>query len=72
MGSFPHPSISKEMYVLTFLDDYSRYTWVFFHRKKYEVFEHIKEFKELVETQLGRNIKVLHMKNGGDYVKRDV
>jgi hypothetical protein len=32
MGPFPHPSISKERYVLTFLDDYSCYTWVFFLR----------------------------------------
>jgi hypothetical protein len=30
MDPFLHPSISKARYVLTFLDDYSHYTWVFF------------------------------------------
>jgi hypothetical protein len=39
MGPFPHPSISKSRYVLTFIDDYSCYTWVYFLRKKSEVFE---------------------------------
>jgi transposase InsO family protein len=72
MGPFPHPSIGKARYVLTFLDDYSRYTWVFFLRHKSEVFEHLKEFKALVETQSGRNIKSLHTDNGGEYVNRYV
>jgi hypothetical protein len=49
MGPFPHPSINKEKYVLTFIDDYSRHTWVYFLRKKYEVFEHLKDFKAHVE-----------------------
>jgi hypothetical protein len=38
MGPFPHLSISKERYVLTFIDDYSCYTWVYFLIKKSEVF----------------------------------
>ena len=38
MGPFPHPSIRKARYVLTFIDDYSCYTWVYFLKKKSEVF----------------------------------
>jgi hypothetical protein len=30
MGPFPQPSISKARHVLTFIDDFSRFTWVFF------------------------------------------
>jgi len=56
----------------TFLDDYSHYTWVFFRKQKLEVFEHIKEFKELVETQSGRDIKSLHIDDGGEYANRYV
>jgi len=69
---FFHPTIIKARYVLTFLDDYSRYTLVFFLKQKYEVFEHHKEFKALLETQLGRNIKFLCTNDGGEYVDRDV
>jgi hypothetical protein len=72
MGPFPHPSINKARYVLTFIDDYSRYTWVYFLRKKSEVFEHLKDFKALVETQTGKKIKILCTDNGGEYINKDV
>ena len=36
---FPMPSFGKSCYALTFIDDYSRYTWVFFMAHKSEVFE---------------------------------
>jgi hypothetical protein len=65
MGPFPHLSIRKSRYVLTFIDDYSCYTWVYFLRKKYEVFEHLKEFKALVETHTRKKVKILHIDNGG-------
>jgi hypothetical protein len=65
MGPFPHPSIRKEKYVLTFIDDWSRYTWVYFLRKKYEVFEHLKDFKAHAEKQSGKMIKILCTDNGG-------
>jgi hypothetical protein len=48
MGPFPHPSINKARFVLIFVDDFSRFTWIYFLRKKYEVFQHLKDFKALV------------------------
>jgi hypothetical protein len=65
MGLFPHPSISKAQYVLTFIGDWSWYTWVYFLRKKYEVFEHLKDFKAHVEKKSGNMIKILCIDNGG-------
>jgi hypothetical protein len=59
MGPFPHPSISKVRFVLISFDDFSRFTWIYFLRKKSEVFQHLKDFKDLVETQSRKNIKVL-------------
>ena len=64
MGPFPHPSINKARYVLTFIDDFSRYTWVYLLRNKFEVFEHFEDFKALVETQSERKIKALRTDNG--------
>jgi transposase InsO family protein len=72
MGPFPHPSIRKPRYVLTFIDDYSHYTWVYFLRQKSEVFEHLKNFKALVETQIGKKIKIVRTNNGGEYINKDV
>jgi hypothetical protein len=51
MGPFMDPFVNKERYVLTFLDYYSHYTWVFFLKQKFKVFDHLKYFKALVETQ---------------------
>jgi hypothetical protein len=59
MVPFPHPSINKERYVLIFFNDFSRFTWIFFLRKQSEVFKHLKYFKSLVETQLGKKIKII-------------
>jgi hypothetical protein len=69
MGPFPYPSINKARYVLTFIDDYSCYTWVYFLRQKSEVYEHLKYFKALVETQTGKKIKILRTENGGSISK---
>jgi hypothetical protein len=59
MGPFPHPSISKARFVLIFVYDFSHFTWIYFLRQKSEVFQHLKDFKALVETQSRKKIKVL-------------
>jgi hypothetical protein len=59
MGPFPHPLISKARFVLIFFDDFSCFTWIYFLRKKSEVFQHLKDFKALVETQSRKKIKLL-------------
>jgi hypothetical protein len=50
MGPFLHPSIKKVRFFLIFVDDFSRFTWIYFLRQKSEVFQHLKDFKALVET----------------------
>jgi hypothetical protein len=72
MGPFPHPSISKARFVLIFVDDFSCFTWIYFLRQKYEVFQHLKDFKALVETQSGKKIKVLRTDNGGEDVNHEI
>ena len=46
-------------YVLTFIDDFSIYTWVFFLKKQYDVLERFIEFKASIENSSGRKIKYL-------------
>ena len=62
-------SMSQAKYALTFIDDFSRYCWVYFLKHKSEVFDLFKVFKALVENQSGRRLKILKFDNGGDYVK---
>jgi hypothetical protein len=59
MGLFPHPYIIKARFFLISFYDFSRFIWIYFLRKKIEVFQHLKDFKSLVETQSRKKIKVL-------------
>ena len=56
---------------MTFIDEFSRYYWVYFLKHKSDVFGRFKVFKALVENQYGRKLKILKYENGGDYVKSD-
>jgi IS30 family transposase len=42
-------------------------TWIYFLRKKSEVFDRFKEFKALVENQTEKQIKVLRTDNGEEF-----
>ena len=61
----------QDKYFLTFIDEFSRYCWVYFLKLKSEFFYHFKVFKALVENQYGRKLKILISDNGGEYVKYD-
>ena len=64
----PITSINGSRYILNFIDDFSRYTWVFFIKKKSEVLEKFTELKALIENASGKKIKILGSDNGGEYV----
>lgn len=49
-GPINVPSISRSLYFVSFIDDYSRRTFVYFLISKYEAFSWFKEFKSLVEN----------------------
>ena len=61
-------SMNGSQYVLTFIDDFSRYTWVFFIKKKSKVLEKFIELKALVENASERKIKYFQYDNGGEYI----
>ena len=65
-GPITVPSLVGYMHYVSFIYDFSRKTWIYFLRKKSEVFERFKEFKDLVENQIEKMIKVLRTDNGGD------
>lgn len=71
-GPIKDESMAGFKYFITFIDDYSRKTFVYFLKHKSEAFEKIKEFKSLAETQTGQKLKVLRSDNGGEYVNKKV
>jgi hypothetical protein len=59
------------VYYVSFIDDFSRKTWIYFLRKKSEFFDRFKEFKALVENQTEKRIKVLRTDNGGEFYRNE-
>ena len=70
-GRITPASLGGGEYVLTFIDDYSRFCWVYIIRHKSEVFTKFKEFKVMVEKQYNSNIKMLRSDNGGEYCSNE-
>ena len=64
-------SLSEYFYYASFIDDYSHKTWIYFLKKKDEVFERFKEFKALVENLSEKKIKILRSDNEGEFTSNE-
>ena len=60
-------SLSRYVYYVSFIDDFSRKTWIYFLKGKNEVFSKFKEFKALVENLSEKKIKIFRSDNGGEF-----
>jgi transposase InsO family protein len=69
-GPFETQSIGGSRYFLTFIDDMSRRTYVYFLKGKDEVFDKFMEYKNLVERQTGKRLKCVRSDNGREYVNK--
>ena len=70
-GPFRVATRDANRYYVTFTNDYSRYGYIYLIKHKSETFEKFKEFKQEVENQLGRNIKMLRSDWGGEYLSKE-
>ncbi len=50
-------SLSGSRYYVTFIDDETKKTWIYFIRQKYDVFDTFKKWKALVENDTGKRLK---------------
>jgi hypothetical protein len=66
-GPMSVDSMKGASYYVTFIDDFSRKTWIYFMKTKDEVFSHFRAFKSQVENMTGRKITVLRTDNRGDF-----
>jgi transposase InsO family protein len=70
-GAMQTPSIGGNSYFLTFIDDFSRKTWIYFLKHKYDALGCFQQFKSLVEKHSGYYIKDIRTDRGGEYVSRE-
>ena len=58
-------------YFITFIDDHSRFGYVFLIRHKSESFEMFKRYRNEVKKQTGKDIKILRSDRGGEYLSSE-
>jgi hypothetical protein len=62
--------VECDTFSLTFIDDFSKKTHVYVLKAKGKAFEKFKQYKALVENEIGHKIKVLWSNNGGKFVSK--
>jgi transposase InsO family protein len=60
-------SMRGKWYVLVIIDDYSRYSWVFFLESKDEVFDHFSSLALRLNNEHPNYLKVIHSDNGTEF-----
>lgn len=66
-GSFEVPSLGGNKYFVSFLDEFTRMTWVALIKFKHEVFVEFQKFKVNAEKHSCQKLKVLRTNGGGEY-----
>ena len=66
-GPVKQASIGGMRYIVTFIDDFSTYLWVFFMKEKSETLSKFKEFKSTTEVDIGKRVRCPRIDNGGEY-----
>ena len=71
IGPMQTPSIGGAKYIVTFIDDMSRFVWVRFITHKSEVLKKFKALVQQLETATGKKLKTLRSDCGGEYVSKE-
>lgn len=67
-GMFSVESLGRKRYYITFIDDFTRYAWIYFLQNKSDTFEILRNFVKKIENQYGVILKKLFSDNGGEYI----
>jgi hypothetical protein len=69
----PAPVASKGgfSYYVVFIDDFTRYCWIYFLKFKSDVFATFKTFHNMIKNQFESKIKILRTDSGGEYLSNE-
>ncbi|MCO5564735.1 hypothetical protein L7F22_018403 [Adiantum nelumboides] len=67
-GPMRTPSVGNSLYFVTFIDDFSRFCWVYPLKAKSHVFAIFQHFVSMVENETGCKVQTLCTDRGGEYM----
>lgn len=67
LGPMQTPSLQGSLYQVTFIDDYTRYGWMYYLSAKSDTFSIFCSWQSEVETQSNRKVKILRSDGGGEF-----
>ncbi|MCO5590392.1 hypothetical protein L7F22_044362 [Adiantum nelumboides] len=62
------PSVRNSLYFVTFIDDFSRFCWVYPLKAKSDVFAIFQHYVSMVENETGCKVQTLRTDRGGEYM----
>jgi transposase InsO family protein len=71
-GPTTYKSLGGNLYCLVIVDDYSRYTWVFFLHDKIKVTACFKKFAKRAQNEFDVKIKKIRSNNGKEFVNINI
>ena len=64
-------SYKGDIYIMLFVDDYSRMMIVMFLKKKSDAFQMLKWYLARVEKEIGKSLKCLRSDRGGEFTSKE-
>ena len=66
-GPSPIPTQGESRYFVIFVDDFSRYTWIYLFKNRSELSQIYRDFTKMIETQFSKPIKVFRSDNAHEF-----
>ena len=70
-GPYGTLSKGKNRFIITFTDNFSKYSWIYFLKNKSDAADKLKEFNVEVSALVGRKIHLIRSDSGGEFLSKD-